>query len=131
MSARPKSGRTTSAGEIGQLCFSERSAAQRNTSVGPSLIILGAIGTAVRVGQFANLLIVNSAATAAFVAFGDSTVAAPSTLANGIWLPPSSHTFLSSGLNTYVRASAATVGAYKADEFVNSYEDANIDGAGV
>lgn len=110
---KPSSKLTVSAGLIGQLTFSEPSVATKTVESGGAYDILGAASTALRVGTFASLLLANTAATGAYVRFGDSSVAAPSSIADGIYLPPNSLTALASGTATHIRASAATVGVYR------------------
>lgn len=128
MAIRPKAQRTMSIAEIGQLTFNERSGGNRNVSVGGAYDILGAIGTAVRCGTFASLMIANTTAIGHFVKFGDSTVAAPTGVADGVYLPPYSNTFVGSGLFDYVRADVAGVAAYKLQDFIAKQDDANIAG---
>lgn len=78
--------------------------------------ILGSLATAVECGKNKPVIIANNAAAAAFIKFGTSAVAAPTGLSDGLFLPPNSLTVWSSGQNTHVRASAATVGGYVANE---------------
>lgn len=114
MAKRPKPRLTTSAGEIGQLQYNEQAFAQRGVDAGGVYDIIGPAATAVRVGEFASLRIVNTAATWAYVAIGGAAVAAPTGLADGYGIPPNSECFLSTGdKGAFVRASAATVGVYK------------------
>lgn len=125
MAKRPVSGpRVTSAGEIGQLQFNDNSFAQRNLGVGGVYDILGPAGSAIRVGYYATLMVANTTTSAQYVKFGDSSVAAPTGLADGIYLPPQSHTALCAGLaGEWVIASNAGVGVYKLQENIIVRED--------
>ena len=109
-----KSKVVTSAAEIGQLQFNEMAYAQRNATVGGCFEILGAINAATRVGMFAALMIANTDTNGHYVKFGaDGTVAAPTGIANGFYIPPQSVVYLSSGNLSYIRADSALVGCYK------------------
>lgn len=112
MATKPSVKHQTSPGLIGQLTFSEPSVATRIVNSGGAYDILGSAASAVRVGQFASLMLANTASSAAYVKFGDSTVTAPTGIADGIYLPPNSLTPLASAYDTYVIASGSTVGVY-------------------
>jgi hypothetical protein len=116
---RPKSTNVVSAGEIGQLAFNEKACAQKNVIVGGSYDILGPIGNAVRVGPYASIMVANTDAAAGhYVALGDSSIAAPTGLADGIYVPAGGILYISSGLNTYIRSDSASVGAYKVQDSI-------------
>jgi hypothetical protein len=118
MAKRPKSNaKVTSAGEIGQLQFNEFAYAQRNVTVGGVYDFIGPVATAQRVGEFATIMVANTDTAAHWIAIGDLSVAAPSGLTNGYYLPPQSYTHLCTGeKGAYVRADSATVGVYKLQE---------------
>lgn len=81
--------------------------------------ILGDLSAGVRCGPNKPVMVCNNNAAVAFVVFGDISVGAPASIADGIMLPPNSCTVLSSGANTHVRSSAATVGGYVAVENIS------------
>ena len=90
--------------------------AQRNSEVGHIIKrILGALNTAVNVGYGVQLRIYNNDSAVHYVAFGDSTVAAPSSPANGIPVPAGQYILLGSGENTHVRSDSNTVFGYEID----------------
>lgn len=114
MSIKVKSRVVTSAAEIGQLQFNEMAYAQRNVTVGGHYQILGAINTAVRVGAFSAIMLANTDTNGHYVKFGpDNTVAAPTGIVDGFYLPPQSIVYLSSGDQFYIRSDSALVGCYK------------------
>lgn len=126
MTIRPKSKIVTSAGEIGQLQFNEQAYAQRNVSVGGVFDILGPAGAALRVGMFAAVMVSNTDAAGHYVTFGPTgAVAAPTGLTDGIYIPPYSNVFLSSGQNSYIIADSATVGVYKMQDSVVAQDQGN------
>jgi len=115
---RPKSTNVVSAGEIGQLQFNEKACAQKNLLVGGSYDILGPIGSAVRVGPYASVMVANTDTSGHFVTFGDSSVAAPTGLSDGIFVPAGGVLYVSSGVNAYIIADDVTVGAYKVQDSI-------------
>jgi len=118
MATRPKSSLVTSAGEIGQLQFNERACAQKNLTIGGVYDILGNAAAAIRVGPFAALMVVNTDSAAHYIKFGNATVAAPTGIADGIFIPTGGVLYVSSGLNAYIRADDAKVGVYKVQDNV-------------
>jgi len=130
MADRPKPRFVTSPSEAGQLQYNEHAMALRQLDAGghyplEAPYFLGAIGTAKRCGKFASVRVANTAATGAFVAFGvDNTLAAPTGIADGLYIPPNSVVYLSAGENAWIRASAATVqGAVLKDSYVVATDD--------
>lgn len=55
----------------------------------------------------------NDSSSAKYVAFGDSTVSAPTGPTNGIALKPNDYTYLSVGMNNYFISNSSSVYAYK------------------
>jgi hypothetical protein len=97
--------------------FDMLSGAQKGIDMGPALSILGELNSAaVHVGIGAQLRVFNNSASVAWVAFGDSSLAAPTGGSDGIAIPPNSYVFVCSGEDDHVRASAATVFGYKASD---------------
>jgi len=98
---------------VPSLVFNKYAGGNKTISIGPSLSILGPLNAAVGVPQGSALWIYNNSGTLAYVAFGQtSAVAAPSSPANGIPLPPNAYTYLSAGENSFVISNAATVFGY-------------------
>ena len=89
---------------------------KKTFQAGPYLEIIGGIATAYNCGKGASLWIFNNSSSVAFVKFGAAAVAAPTGITDGIALEPNSYTYLNSGYNDFVRASAATVGCYKVSD---------------
>lgn len=87
---------------------------QRNSEVGHVIdIILGALNVAVKVGEGCQIRIWNNDTAAHFVKFGDSTVTAPTTPADGIPVPPKDYVLLGMGENTHIIADSAQVFGYR------------------
>ena len=111
---KPKSKIVVSAGEIGQLLFSEDACAQRSLLVGGSYTPIGVITSVTRVGSYATLMLANTDTAAHWVAFGlTTTITPPTGITNAIFLPPMSNTVLSSGKNVYIIADSNKVGLYE------------------
>jgi hypothetical protein len=85
----------------------------RVSNAGLSWSPLGAAGSAVLVGAITPVMVFS--ATAAFVAFGNDSVAAPTSAANGLPVPANTPVFYNSGPNTHVIGSASSVFIYSAD----------------
>jgi hypothetical protein len=79
---------------------------------------LGAVDTAQPCGQEKPVLIANSDGLIHYVRFGDSAVAAPTGLSDGIMVPPNALIVLASGTNTHIRSDSNKVGGYVATEQV-------------
>src|SRR5690348_4124368 len=114
MAYRPRSRLTTSPGEIDQLQHNEYAYSQRNLDVGGVYTIVGDASTAQRVGMFATLRVVNTDTAAHYIAIGDSSVSAPTSLTDGHYIAPGGELRISTGdLGAYVRTDSNTVGVYK------------------
>lgn len=103
-------------GRIPQLSYSADAQAIRNANAGLSWSPIGALSTAVKVGQATPVMLYNNSSSVAYVTFGTSTVVAGTTPATAIPLLPNSTTVFSTGPNDYVIASASTVFGYVADQ---------------
>ena len=106
-------------GKISQKSFSIQAEVQKNSESGLSWKPLGAASAAVRVGAKTPVMCFNSAGAVAFVAFGDQTIAAPTTGANGMPVLANSSSVYNSGDSEWIRASAGTVFVYTADPEIN------------
>ena len=107
---------------VTQLTYNQYSSSSKVSESGLDFFwsggILGALSSAVLVAKHKPILICNTANALAYVAFGGSSVAAPASAAAGVMLAPYGSIILSSGENTYVRASAATVFGFVANDDV-------------
>jgi hypothetical protein len=77
--------------------------------------ILGDISAGKSCGANVPVIVVNTAAAWGYVKFGPTNPAAPTGIADGIGIPPNGFVVLSSGANSFIRSSAATIGAYVAN----------------
>lgn len=94
--------------KIFQLIFDNLSESIKVAPIGFNYKPVGSIATAVKVGFNTPVMIYNPTNAVAFVAFGDSNVAAPASAATGIPVLPNEKAILSSGPSTqFVIASAA------------------------
>jgi len=119
MPKRIKPRLTTSPTQQAQLHWNEAAYAGRDMKVGPVYDLIGAVGTARRVGFFAALRVVNTAATAAYVKIGGASVTAPTGIADGHYVSANSELLISTGeQGDYIIASAATVGVYKVKDSI-------------
>ena len=95
--------------------YNDKAGAQKSLGlIMGHLIKLGALGSAVGVGQGEILSIFNNSATVAWAKTGNSSVSGP--VAGDIALPPYAYTTISMGDDTHVIASAATCFGYKLDD---------------
>lgn len=125
MSTKKVKGAVTGPALQSQVRFNESSCGDKISETGfdyfgGSSVILGALNAAVAVPQFRPVLIVNTGGALAYVALSDDPLmAAPATGADGIPLAPDGgRIVLATGENTYIRASAATVFGFIADDNV-------------
>jgi len=102
-----------------QLSWNDNSKSRRVCEVGHDFFstgsILGAIDSRKAVPQHRSIMVFNSSAAVKYIAFGDVTVTV-SGATDGIPILAGQYVILSSGDNTYVIGSAATVYAYVAKE---------------
>jgi hypothetical protein len=107
--------RVTDPGSILQSQYSDESQVIRGAEAGLNWKPLGALGSKAQVGKARAILLYNSSASVAFVAFGDNTVAAPATAAAGIPILPNDTFICNSGLDQWIIASSASVFGYTAE----------------
>jgi hypothetical protein len=100
--------------KIAQNVYSDASHVQRMADAGLAVKPMGDLSAAKRVGKAAPVMVFNSGNHPAYVAFGDQSVAAPSTPATGIPVMPGEKVFLNSGDDQWIRASTADVYGYSA-----------------
>ena len=119
-------GTITGPGNQAQIRFNEDACSDKVSETGLNYFygvsnaegLLGALGNAIRCGKFKPIYVFNTAGAVAYVAFGDTGVAAPTSGANGVPIPAGQGMMLSSGQNEFIRASAATVFGFVANENV-------------
>lgn len=75
-------------------------------------VFAGPIDTAILVPTYTPIAVFNSAGAVGYITFGDATVAAPTGPLDGFPVPAGQVIVISSGGNTYLRGSAATLYAY-------------------
>lgn len=98
---------------IEQNCYELYSNARRTVHAGSYWSPIGALGAATPVTPQESLMVYNSDTSVHYIAFGaSSALAAPSTPANGIPIPPGQTFIVSPGLNGFVRADSALVFGY-------------------
>lgn len=114
--ATKKIRRIVDIGTVIQAIYADSAGVIRIAQAGLDLAPIGALDAAVRVGENTPVLVFNSAGAVAFVTFGDQSVAAPGTAANGIPIPAGQTVMLNSGAKAWIRASASTVFGYAADQ---------------
>jgi hypothetical protein len=120
-----KPGSAMDSGSIASTQSNPYSGGQKVLHVGPDFQKQGAdtfvngqdVSTGGSVAPWKTLWLYNNASTVAWVALGSTTIATPPTsFATGIPLQPNSWTMLSSGENSFIQTSAATVGLYVAND---------------
>lgn len=107
--------RITDPAKRDQASFADFAQTLRTAEAGLDLTPVGAIAPAVRIGESTPILVFNSGASIAYVAFGAQTVAAPTGPANGIPVLPNEKLMLNSGPNAWIIASSAAVFGYTGD----------------
>lgn len=106
----------TSITQIQQQIYSPTSGVNKFAESGLSLEPIGALNSPVNVGQYQPVLVFNSGASVAYVAFGAQTASAPTGPTNGIPILANEKVVVNSGINSYIVASAATVYGYAAQD---------------
>jgi hypothetical protein len=101
--------------QIFQAIFGDSAGVVRASESGLDWTPKGAAGTAIRVDQGTPCLCFNSSGSVQFVAFGDQTVAAPSSASNGIPILAGQTFIVNSGEKEWIRASAASVFVFTGD----------------
>lgn len=125
MATKRTKGRLTGPGNQAQIRFNEGACSDKVSESGLNYFynngegLLGELNSAaVEVGKFKQVLVFNTTGSLGYVAFGDSTLAAPAGGATGVPIPAGQGVVLASGENTHIRASAATVFGYLAEDNV-------------
>lgn len=116
MAKKPKS---IDPARIGLTSYDALAHVQKNSDAGLSWKPLGAATSAVRVGLHTPVMVFNTSGSTKFIAFGSSSVSAPSGAADGLPALNSVPVVFNSGENDYVIASGASVFVYTADPEIN------------
>ena len=112
-----KNTRIVDPGKRDQLLFAGDACTQRNTDAGLDLKPIGQINTAKKVGQSCPVIVFNSGAAVAYIAFGDSSVSAPTGPANGIPVLPNEKFVVNSGKHTHIISNSANAYGYTGDNY--------------
>lgn len=105
----------TDLGTMQQGVFADAATVIRVAQAGLDWNPLGDCSTAKQCQPNTPVMIYNSTGATVFVAFGAQAMGAPTTAANGIPVLAGEKFVANSGVNSWVRASAALVFAYNAD----------------
>jgi len=100
--------------KIAQNVYSDASHVQRMANAGLAVKPMGDLSAAKRLGKAATIMVYNSGASVAYVAFGNQSLSSPANPATGIPVLAGEKVFLNSGDDEWVRASANTVYGYLA-----------------
>lgn len=106
--------RITGPARIAQNVYSDASQVQRTANAGLAIKPMGELSAAKRVGKAATIVVYNSGNHTAYVGFGDQSISAPSTPADGIPVLAGEKVSLNSGDDEWVRASSNSIYGYNA-----------------
>ena len=94
-------------GVIQQKMFNDASGSQKNIDGGiVADLIFASVATATLIGANKDCFLTNTSGAVVYVKFGDGSVSIP-TAADGIPILPNSRLTVGSGINEYIRSSAA------------------------
>lgn len=116
MAKKPKS---IDPARIGITSYDSLAHVQKNSDAGLSWKPLGEATAAVRVGVHTPVMVFNTSGTTKFVAFGGSSMLAPTGAGDGLPALNNTPVVFNSGESDYVMASGAGVYVYTADPEIN------------
>lgn len=110
-----KKNKSVDPARIGLTSYDATAHVQKNSDAGLCWKPLGAATAAVRVGKHTPVMIFNDSGGTKFVAFGTSSLLAPTGAANGLPVMHHEPVVFNSGDSEYIIASGASVYVYTAD----------------